>query len=200
MKGLFMKYLYLLLLFSSGLATAMTCQMLHNRINNAYQHNDPSLLKPLQDYINMKDEKHGASIVHAFADRDEPHLLHFLIDHIPTLELHQLNNFGSNPLMVACCFGRNLLARILIKHSTPAIINIQNNNGDTALFLSLRTALTYPPFNNAAYEIAQLLLEAGADPQLFNKEQQSPWTLVNNTQYDKNYLITSLRKKMYKSG
>ncbi len=69
------------------------------------------------------------------------------------------NIFGYTALMYACKYTNKYAACLLVNHG--ADVNLQNNNGDSALIILMRNK-----FPNI--EIAQMLLDAGADINLCN--------------------------------
>ena len=131
-------------------------------IFNAIQHNDEALISSLISRgvdLNLSDRQ-GNSTVMAALLAGWPQLAETLIPH--TKHLGQANILGNRPLHVASTRGyENIILALLI---SEVDINQTDSRGDTALVLAVKNKNT---------EIAELLLDQGADYSLSNKKKQS---------------------------
>ena len=129
---------------------------------NAIQHNDEALINSLissQADLNLID-RHGNSTVMAALLAGWPRLAGTLIP--GSTQLERANSLGNRPIHVASARGyQGIVIELLINNVD---IDQTNAHGDTALMLAAKNKYT---------EIAELLLDLGANHSLVNKKQKS---------------------------
>merc|ERR1712070_756149 len=95
-------------------------------------------------------------------------ILQFLIDH-NAINFRDTDKNGNTILHTAVEKENHVAIKIILdfikKNNLENIINIQNNNGDTALHISLK--------NNSGHVIANLLIDYGADTSITNNNGES---------------------------
>lgn len=107
--------------------------------------------------------------------------------------VNKASNFGDTPLMIlACCNEERCdLVELLLsnKFSTEKVnVNCANKQGNTALHMAV-----YMPHTN----LAKLLLQHGADPNIMNKANQSAKTLAfENNSKEMINLLSSTNKEI----
>jgi len=85
------------------------------------------------------------------------------------------------------CFAHPSLFKMLLKQSPNIKLNVQNQNGDSALHLAV---------GNDNYAITMLLIEAGADTGLVNKNNETPMHLAGlRDRFFQRMIKTSMSKQ-----
>lgn len=101
--------------------------------------------------------------LHFIASTEEDDTLLDLKDKLKKENINERDHNGNTPLMWAALFGNEKMVRILLENG--ASLNLQNDKGETALFLSL---------SNQHYSITLYLMDHGADVNIPNLEELTP--------------------------
>jgi hypothetical protein len=101
-----------------------------------------------------------------------------------------LTNHGWTPLMSQAFDGRvDCMARLLQDSRVRATINVQNNNGDTALHIACDS-----DDGTSTTSIVHLLLQAGANPAVTNNDGETPLAVRRHHYTSRNAAIALLEQ------
>jgi len=109
----------------------------------------------------------GFTALHGVAGQDEPELAEFLIDR--GADVSAQNDMGMTPLHIAQYAS---IVEVLVRRG--ANVNAPAHNGRTPLHVQAQEGE-----DTGALEVMEVLLEAGADPNLTDEERNTPMTFAH---------------------
>lgn len=142
--------------------------------------------------IDAKD-KNGDTLLIRAVRRADLDVINYLLD--ANANPNITNNYGNNALIVAANHRRPRVAKALIAKGVT--LNVQNRDGNTAVIVAIQSVQPEQEKNEkrsvkARYEVVEVVLKAGANPNLKNKNGKTALQIAQSRNL--NGIVTLLKK------